>query len=133
VEIGEIVEGTITKIAKFGAFVKLSNEDVGLIHISEVANEYVNDISVFLKEGDSVRVKILAQNKKGQYDLSLKQALPKPKPSFSELPPPPSVEYGGKYGNMSFEDKLSKFLKDSEERQLDVKRNTESKRGRKSR
>ena len=55
-EVGNIVEGTITGIAKFGAFVELPDKKVGLVHISEVANEYVNDVNNYLKVKDKLKV-----------------------------------------------------------------------------
>ena len=56
-EVGSIVEGTVSGIAKFGAFVELPENKVGLVHISEVANEYVSDVAQYLKVKDTVKVK----------------------------------------------------------------------------
>ena len=61
IEIGSILEGTITGITNFGAFVQLPDGKVGLVHISEVANEYVKDIKDFIKEQDPVKVKVLSR------------------------------------------------------------------------
>lgn len=58
VEIGEILEGKVTGITKFGAFVELPGGKTGMVHISEVSNSYVEDISQHLKEGDQVKVKV---------------------------------------------------------------------------
>ena len=127
VEIGQEIEGKITGIANFGAFVDLGEGKVGLVHISQVSDNYVTDINQFLKVGDVVKVKILGMAKEGKYDLSIKQVgkviLPrKPfrrdKSSSKESYPPGS-----------FEDKITRFLKDSEERLLDWKRNLEDKQG----
>ncbi|MFP4498804.1 MAG: S1 RNA-binding domain-containing protein, partial [Vulcanimicrobiota bacterium] len=124
-EIGTLVEGEITGIANFGAFVKLEDNESGLIHISEVADAYVKDINEYLKVGDKVTVKVLGVNEKGKYDLSLKQAAPpaeKKEPVVEEEPPveyvPAWTKKDTKKGKSSFEDKLSRFLKESEERQL---------------
>lgn len=57
IEVGSVLEGTVTGITKFGAFVDLGNKQTGLVHISEVANEYVENISDFIKEADTVKVK----------------------------------------------------------------------------
>ena len=136
-EIGAIVEGEITSITNFGAFVQLPEGKVGLVHISEVSNAYVKDIHDFLKEHDKVKVKLLAIDARGKLALSIKQAEP-PAPPKPARPQAENRERRG--GNrpqgvnkpsapMSFDDKLSKFLKESEDRMLDFKRNTESKRG----
>lgn len=137
IEIGAIVEGEITGITNFGAFVQLPEGKVGLVHISEVSSAYVKDIHDFLKEHDKVKVKVLTIDERGKIALSIKQAEPPAPPK----PVRPPVENRERRGNgrpqggskpsqpMSFDDKLSKFLKDSDERMLDYKRNTESKRG----
>ncbi len=154
-EIGAIVEGEVTGITNFGAFVQLPENKVGLIHISEVSNVYVKDVHDFLKVHDKVKVKVLAVDDRGKIGLSIK-ALMAPseapaqnraeqgqKPDFKARPQRPQGETrdrrpaGGKSfgqggraaGPLTFEDKLSKFLKDSDDRMLDLKRNTESKRG----
>ena len=136
-EIGAIVEGEITGITNFGAFVQLPEGKVGLVHISEVSSAYVKDIHDFLKEHDKVKVKVLTIDERGKVALSIKQAEP-PAPPKPARPQPENRErrgngrpQGGSKPSqpMSFDDKLSKFLKDSDERMLDYKRNTESKRG----
>lgn len=138
-EIGAIVEGEITKIANFGAFVQLPEGKVGLVHISEVSNTYVKDIHAFLKEHDKVKVKVLTIDERGKIGLSIKQAAPAaPAPTQSVHPAFATRERRGNsrpQGNakptlpLTFEDKLSKFMKDSDSRMLDLKRNTDSKRG----
>jgi S1 RNA binding domain protein len=119
IEIGSIVEGVVTGITNFGAFVELPGGRVGLIHISEVADVYVKDVREFLKESEVVKVKVLSIDEKGKVGLSIKALQKKPMPAAD----------GRRKPSMSFEDKLSKFMKDSDERLLDLKRNTESKRG----
>ena len=122
-EVGAIVEGEVTGITNFGAFVQLPEGKVGLIHISEVSNVYV-------KEKDKVKVKVLSIDERGKIGLSIKQltppppAPPKPQRPVSQERRAPKVA-----PPVSFEDKLSRFLKDSDDRLLDLKRNTESKRG----
>ena len=134
-EIGDEVEGVVTGIAHFGAFVKLPEGNTGLIHISEVADDYVRDVRNYLNEKDKITVKILGKNNKGKYDLSLKQATTKPPREPEKVPKKESGnvrvrenEPKKKYKDLTFEDKLKKFLKESDERILDLKRNTESKR-----
>ncbi len=129
-EAGSIVEGKVTRITNFGAFVELEDGKVGLIHISEVADVYVNDVHDFLSEGDTVQVKVV--NVDGnKIALSLKQAKAKPPEDDGQ-----SFKRRGDFRrpqqrqlSASFEDKLSKFLKDSDERLTDLKRKTDSKRG----
>lgn len=129
-EVGAIVEGEVTGITNFGAFVQLPEGKVGLIHISEVSNVYVKDVHDFLKEKDKVKVKVLSIDERGKIGLSIKQltppppAPPKPQRPVSKERRAPKVA-----PPVSFEDKLSRFLKDSDDRLLDLKRNTESKRG----
>lgn len=130
-EAGSIVEGKVTRITNFGAFVELEEGKVGLIHISEVADVYVNDVHDFLSDGDKVQVKVV--NIDGnKIALSLKQA--KVKPQDSEGQSFRQNRRGDfrkpqRQLSASFEDKLSKFLKDSDERLTDLKRKTDSKRG----
>ena len=74
VEVGAVVEGTVTGITKFGAFVSLPDGRSGLVHISEIANTYVNDVNEFLKLGDKVKVRVLAITPDGKINLSIKKA-----------------------------------------------------------
>ena len=138
-EVGAIVEGEVTGITNFGAFVQLPEGKVGLIHISEVSNVYVKDVHDFLNEHDKVKVKVLSIDERGKIGLSIKQLTPPPA-APAQKPQRPQNENRERRGGMrqqnqrtmptlSFEDKLSKFLKDSDDRMLDLKRNTESKRG----
>jgi S1 RNA binding domain protein len=69
----ESVVGEITAIKPYGAFVRLVTGDQGMIHISEVATEYVRDISQYLTVGQQVVVKVIGRNEEGKYNLSLKR------------------------------------------------------------
>lgn len=72
-QIGQIVEGKVTGIQPYGAFVSLDDTTSGLIHISEISDGYVRDIHQFAKEGDLVRVKIIDFDQQNhQARLSLK-------------------------------------------------------------
>ena len=73
IEVGNILEGVVTGITKFGAFVELPGGKVGLVHISEVADVYVKDVNDFLKEKDKVKVKVLSVDEQGKIGLSIKQ------------------------------------------------------------
>ncbi|SFJ87013.1 S1 RNA binding domain protein [Paenibacillus sp. UNC496MF] len=175
IEVGAKLEGKVTGITHFGAFVDLSGGVTGLVHISEIADNYVKDVKDHLKLEDIVTVKVINVDKDGKIGLSIKQAIDRPEGS---VPPqrertgdrpggfnrpggggggggfnrpggggggggfnrpgggggggrPFNKAGGGKpsYGKPSFEDKMSRFLKDSEERMSSLKKNTESKRG----
>ena len=90
-EVGTVLEGKVTSITKFGAFVALEGGKSGLVHISEIANSYVNDVHDFLQEGQDVKVKLLAI-KDGKLDLSIKKALPAPeRPAQRNFQPRPAA------------------------------------------
>jgi len=116
-EAGAVLEGVVVKITHYGAFVELPDGKSGLVHISEIADTYVKDVRDYLKEQERVKVKVLGYNDKGKLDLSVKQALD------------PAERQARVRAKATFEEKLTKFMKESEERLLDLKRNTEAKRG----
>lgn len=117
VEVGSVLEGRVTGITHFGAFVELPNGiGTGLVHISEVADAYVRDINDYLKENDVVRVKVIAVDK-GKIGLSIRQANEN------------SRGRDRRVNRQAFEEKLARFLKDSDERQSDLRRALDSKRG----
>ncbi|WP_407305888.1 S1 RNA-binding domain-containing protein [Desulfosporosinus sp. SB140] len=120
IDVGSIVEGVVTGITNFGAFIELPDRVTGLVHISEVADAYVKDVRDYLKEQDRVKVKVIHVDEKGKIGLSIKQANPTVRNTSRERRIPPTV---------SFEDKLAKFIKDSDERQTEFRRATDSKRG----
>ena len=93
-----------------------------MVHISEIANEFITDINNFVKVGDKVKVKILARNGKNKLELSIKQAKEK---DVSEK----VLFIHKKTKNSNFEDKLNSFLKKSEEKQVDIRRNLKNKQG----
>jgi S1 RNA binding domain protein len=141
IEVGSKVQGKVTGITNFGAFVELPGGTTGLVHISEVADSYVKDVNDHLKVGDQVEVKVISE-KDGKTALSIKKAIDKPEgqtSSYSQRPPRqgrdnrPSKDFRSKGGNFkpkeNFEDKMAKFLKASEENLSSLKRNTETKRG----
>lgn len=78
-EVGEIYEGKVTGITKFGAFVTFEDGQTGMVHISEVAPTFVNEIKDFITEGQSVKVRVLGINEEGKVSLSIKKALPEDK------------------------------------------------------
>lgn len=144
IEVGSVVEGVVTGITNFGAFIELPEGKTGLVHISEVADEYVKDVHDFLSEQDKIKVKVLSIDERGKIGLSIKQLQEKkpeesgaavgssPRPARAPRMDrgPRDFKKGGRFGERgSFEDKLSKFMKDSDERMADLRRKTDSKRG----
>ena len=73
---GNIVTGKVVRLHDFGAFVELDTETTGLVHISEVHRDFVDNIHAYLTEGQDVTVKVLAVKDDGRVDLSIKRADP---------------------------------------------------------
>jgi len=136
IEVGSVVEGVVTGITNFGAFVELPEGKTGLVHISEVADVYVKDVHDFLQESQKVQVKVLSIDERGKIGLSLKALQPQaaesnaqPAPHAPRMHGGRDFHRGGRPTDPSFEDKLSRFLKDSDARLTDLRRKTDSKRG----
>ena len=128
VEVGNIVEGKVAGITSFGAFIQLPEGKTGLVHISEIAEGYVKDIKNHLQENQEVKVKILSVDN-GKISLSIKKAVDRKMVSKTSRPPV-EVDWGKSSSDaMTFEDRLSKYLKDSDDRMHDLKKSFESKRG----
>ena len=143
-----LLEGKITKITGFGAFVELTDGRSGLIHISEIADGFVDDIHRFVTEGQEVKVVLVNTDEKGRLSLSLKRAAPSgnapfwnagnqqkkpfrerpkrqsreaaPAPDFST--PPPDFDSLPKKTDADFEDMMSKFKARSDEKISDLKK-----------
>ena len=156
IEVGVILEGKVSGITKFGAFVDLPDNKTGMVHISEVAPTFITEISDYVKVGDAVKVKVLGVNN-GRISLSMKQALPKEQQQAKKqqkqqkqprqahggskerqpYKPAPPVTSPGDYEWQSsrkaspstFEDMMSRFKQTSEERMCDLKRSTDRKNG----
>ncbi|EPD49373.1 S1 domain-containing RNA-binding protein [Paenisporosarcina sp. FSL H8-0542] len=131
IEVGSKVQGKVTGITNFGAFVELPGGSTGLVHISEVADNYVKDINEHLKVGDMVEVKVMNVEADGKIGLSIRKA--KPQPERPERPQRPRQNNRQNDRDRpfkeNFEQKMARFLKDSEDRLSTLKRATESKRG----
>lgn len=144
---GAILEGTVTTITKFGAFVTLENRRSGLVHISEIANTYVNDVHDYLEEGQKVKVLVLSTDN-GKINLSIKKAAQSAAeaegtPSVRSAPASrsggaPSAPAARNFSRAStlppskdqtFEDKLKRFLSASEGKMADLNRSIDGKRG----
>ncbi len=106
---GDVVEGVVTKITKYGAFFRLPDNNTGLCHISEVSNEFVKDVNDYLKEDQEVKVKVLNVKDDGKMELSIKALMPK-EPARSR-----GRSFKNEKPNVDFESMLSDFLKSSED------------------
>lgn len=126
-EIGSVLEGTVTGITSFGAFVSLPENKSGMVHISEVAQTYVKDINEHIQIGDTVQVKVLNMDPAGKISLSIRRAQPEqpraPRPAEVQMHSRPAAQ------DSNFEDRISRFMKESEDRLLDIRRNKEHRRG----
>ncbi|MTD32173.1 S1 domain-containing RNA-binding protein [Planomicrobium sp. YIM 101495] len=130
IEVGSKLEGKVTGITNFGAFVQLPSGQTGLVHISEVADNYVKDINDHLKVGEMVEVKVMNVEADGKIGLSIRKAKPQPA-GGSERPQRPRSNNRtfDRQPKENFETKMAKFLKESEDNLSSLKRATESKRG----
>ena len=136
-EVGSILEGKVTGITKFGAFVSLPGGRSGLVHISEIAYSYVNDVKDHLTEGQEVKVKVIGIDNNNRINLSIKKAQdPPPRPQrpagqggmarTSGGPRP-----GGRSGGFSprqpasepdsFEERLKRFMQASDSKLSEMK------------
>lgn len=162
-EVGNVLEGKVTGITKFGAFVELPGGKTGMVHISEIASSYVKEISDHLSINDTVKVKVIGITPEGKVSLSIKQAAPagsqpaapprgprqnaeghennregRPQRSFQRRPPR-EQSYGFDRRQpitnetMSFEDMMVKFKQTSDDKISDLKKYTDTRRGAKSR
>lgn len=132
-EVGAIYEGRVTGITKFGAFVSLPNGASGLVHISEIADTYVKEVTDYLQQGQTVKVKVISIGEGNKINLSIKKATPAGPKSMPEggdrqghgAAPrsQPGRNFGSGLGrvyeksaNASFEDKLKQFMQESDSR-----------------
>jgi S1 RNA binding domain protein len=138
IEIDSILEGRITGIMNFGAFVSLPGGKSGLVHISEIANTFVKDVHEHLQVGQTVRVKVIDINDQGKINLSIKRVAdenkepPKKAPDLPErtASQPIMADFGevaAPTADLSFEEKLKKFMQASDSKNADKRRNTERK------
>lgn len=121
--IGTVLEGKVTGITKFGAFVALPEGKTGLVHISEISHSYVNDIREHLKDGQMVKVKIIGIDANGRINLSIKKTIELPRPEHSR--PAAHASFSPRSSMprepASFEDKIKQFMQDSDSKMSDLK------------
>lgn len=127
--VGSIVEGKISQIKPFGAFVQLDATTRGLVHISQVSHNFVKDINEVISVGDEVKVKILSIEEDGKkISLSIKQAIPFEKKEDTKKQEfrkteesSPSIDlFSPNKGNAHLEDLLKEFTRQSNERHADI-------------
>lgn len=146
--IGDVLEGKVTGITKFGAFVELPEGKTGMVHISEVSTAYVEDISQYLKQDQIVKVKVINITEEGKISLSIKKAMPREPRQESAAPRGAGQKNGSRNSfkrydnkrpfnpqqvssyewnpkrneNASFEDMLNKFKQTSDDKMSDLKK-----------
>ena len=148
--VGSVLDGKVSGITKFGAFVSLPEGKSGLVHISEIAYSYVNDVKDHLTEGQEVKVKVIGIDESGRINLSIKKAMdPPPRPAapagggFNRAPRPAGTgapgggfnrgprPSGGSFNRGSaapkepatFEDKLKQFMQSSDSKLSEMRMN----------
>ncbi|MBR5473583.1 MAG: S1 RNA-binding domain-containing protein [Clostridia bacterium] len=132
-KVGDIVEGKITTITSFGVFADIGDGKSGMVHISEVARNYVSDIKEHVKVDDVVKMKILNIGDDGKISLSIKRALPPEKkddaPRREKRNAPPKQTIDSTYTwtpkksePASFEEMMNRFKQSSDEKFSDLKR-----------
>ncbi|MDR2358010.1 MAG: S1 RNA-binding domain-containing protein [Oscillospiraceae bacterium] len=158
-EVGDILTGKVTSITKFGAFVTVSSGESGLVHISEIAHTYVQNVSDYLAVGQEVSVKVI-NSETGKLNLSIKAVTPPPArqnrvpfgggtperqnrvpfgggtPPRDGLParrPRQEAAPDAAQSGQSFEDRLKRFMQDSDSKISDSKRHADKKGSRRRR
>ncbi len=148
VEVGKIYDGKVKGITNYGAFVEIENGVTGMVHISEISNTFVSEIREHLTENQEVKVKVLNVTEEGKISLSIKRAVENNNNqsnggSRGSRPQKPQQKRDDNRRNnnvwepkkqtppteLSFEDMLSRFKQNSEEKMCDIKRNTDRKNG----
>jgi len=136
--VGDVLTGKVTGITGFGAFVTIAPGKSGLVHISEIANTYVSDISNHLTEGQDVKVKIIGVDKSGRLNLSIKAAMSATAPAFASSavsrsepyhrsPQRPQQRTTEPAAPPTFEDKLKRFMQDSDNKMSGLKQYSDKK------
>ena len=139
IEVGTKLSGKVSGITNFGAFIDLGEGKTGLVHISEVSDQYIKDIKEVLKVGETVTVKVMTIGTDGKVGLSIRKAVDQPKQESSKPPYKKTERRGSTQAahkkaveppkKQDFDSLMSSFLKDSDDRLTSLKRNTEGKRG----
>jgi S1 RNA binding domain protein len=122
-EIGEVAEGKVIGVTNFGAFVQFADGKRGLVHISKIMEGFVKNVGDYLQMNDTVVVKVISKDKKGNLNLSIKDIEGEGLASIKK------TASGNPERRDSFERKMSEFLRESEEKLYELKRNIDGKLG----
>ena len=136
-KIGEVLDGKVSSITKFGAFVELPAGKTGMIHISEVAASFVKDINDHLKVGQEVKVKLINIDDNGRVSLSIKQLQLEERARRRKAEEEAEAKTAGGVGEWTprkrefanFDEMMNRFKQDSEEKMSAIRRQTDGKRG----
>ncbi len=128
VKVGDIVKGTVEQILPYGAFVRLSTGQKAMIHISELAYEYVKKVEDILQLQQQVDAKVIKIDERGRIDLSVKQLQPRTERPRQQRGNVPSAGSGD-----DFEKKLALFMKASDQKLSDLNRKNKENSGGKPR
>ena len=141
VEAGQIVRGSVVRLMNYGVLVRLEDGSTGLVHISEIDNNFVRDVADYFQVNDPVVVKILAFGERGKIELSVKQAVGQAPQAMEgaalgadangdrPAQSPADAAASRREARASFEEKMGEYMRVSGERLADIKRNIETKRG----
>lgn len=129
-EVGAVVEGSVTGITNFGAFVELGGGKTGLVHISEISNTFVKEVRDYLKEGEKVKVKVINISPNGKVELSIKRTKTDSDNKTSNLMKEEVTSKSAASTSSRFEDMISKFKRLSDEKLSNFSKKTESRRPR---
>ena len=133
IEVGSVLEGKVTGITKFGAFVSLPEGKSGLVHISEIAYTYVNDVKDYLQEGQEVKVKVIGVDDNGRINLSIKKTQEPPARPAGGAPRQTGAPRGAGGRSVgftgpkkapeptTFEDKLKQFMASSDSKLSEIR------------
>lgn len=149
-EVGAVERGVVFRILPYGALVRLDEGSIGLIHISELDDKYVNAVRDVVSEGSRVSVKVIAVKEGGRYEFSMKKLSPEereieplpveefePDSEFESASFEPSIPFDSHRttagSREAFDSKMREFLLDSSERLSDVRRQHDGKLGQRKR
>lgn len=125
-EVGQIVRGKVTEILRFGANVELENGERAFVHISKIANQYVDKVENFLQVGQEVEGRVIGKGRDGKWEISLK---PEEKNTRHAREQRDQMSIENELKKEEFEKKLQKFLKDSQKTYSEYKRRLDKKQG----
>ncbi|MFI3250032.1 MAG: S1 RNA-binding domain-containing protein [Eubacteriales bacterium] len=134
--VGAILDGKVSGITKFGAFISLPEGRSGLVHISEIAHTYVSEVAEHLSEGQEVKVKVIGIDPSNRVNLSIKKATEPPQRQQNYRPRPQNQQNFARPAPQEptdFEDRLKQFMQNSDSKQAEMRHGDKkgSRRGRK--